>query len=44
MIAEIAEENRNKLIPQHLQFPIVKYQLTSSNTPGFFITIIWNKN
>jgi hypothetical protein len=37
MIAEkIAEENRNKLIPQHLQFPIVRYQLTSSETPSFF--------
>jgi hypothetical protein len=35
-IAEIAEENRNKLIPQHLQFPIVRYQLTSSETPSFF--------
>lgn len=32
-IAEIAEENRNKLIPQHLQFPIVmRYPIT---TPDF---------
>ena len=32
-ILEIAEENRNKLIPQHLQFPIVmRYPIT---TPDF---------
>jgi len=32
-ILEIAEENRNKLIPQHLQFPITRYPI---RTPGFF--------
>jgi len=31
-ILEIAEENRNKLIPQHLQFPKVRYPI---QTPGF---------
>jgi hypothetical protein len=31
-ILEIAEENRNKLIPQHLQFPIARYPIP---TPDF---------
>ena len=36
MIAEkIAEENRNKLTPQHLQFPIVKYPIPISDLPTF---------
>jgi hypothetical protein len=34
-IAEIAEENRNKLTPQRLQFPILKTPIQLSDVPTF---------
>ena len=39
MVELILEENRNKLIPQHLQFPRVKILLLGYDMPEFLFTI-----